>query len=105
VRRGGGPRCRLPSIDKPAGLSSAAALRQPRRAVARAIPRRPLRRDGAPPQGTAAQSAILRGPRAGRAAASEFVNLSILALFDMSEIKDLAWPETPKIRKIHKLSG
>jgi hypothetical protein len=43
-----------------------------------------------------AQVAILRGPRK-RATASERVNLSIFAVFDMSQIKDLAWSKTAKV--------
>ncbi|HEY4922687.1 MAG TPA: hypothetical protein VII40_21490 [Xanthobacteraceae bacterium] len=37
--------------------------------------------------------------------ASEAVNLSISAIFDMSQIKDLAPPEFAKIEKIRSLSG
>jgi hypothetical protein len=36
---------------------------------------------------------------------SEAVNLSISAIFDMSQIKDLAPPEFAKIEKIRSLSG
>ncbi|MFD2185101.1 hypothetical protein [Rhodoplanes azumiensis] len=44
-----------------------------------------------------------RGPAAP--GTSEAVNLSIFALFDLSQINDLVGPETPKTGKIHKLSG
>src|ERR1700722_6060230 len=44
-------------------------------------------------------------PARGRGRASEAVNLSISAIFDMSQIKDLAPPEFAKIEKIRSLSG
>jgi hypothetical protein len=50
---------------------------------------------------------ILRDARLrfATAGSSEAVNLSISAIFDMSQIKDLAPPEFAKIEKIRSLSA